>query len=89
MTSQPPDPTSDDLMTCQGLVEAVTDYLEGALSPGDAARFMRHIAMCPPCHEYVEQIRRTIRLAGGLCAEQLPPVDRERLVALFRSWRDA
>jgi predicted anti-sigma-YlaC factor YlaD len=88
MTSQPPAPTSDDL-TCQELVEAVTDYLEGALAPEDAARFVRHLAMCPPCHRYVEQIRLTIRMAGCLHTEQIAAAERDRLVALFRNWRGA
>ncbi|MBX0330722.1 zf-HC2 domain-containing protein [Oscillochloris sp. ZM17-4] len=88
MTSQPPVPTPDDL-TCQELVEAVTDYLEGALAPEDAARFMRHLDMCPPCHDYVEQIRLTIRLAGGLHADRLAAGERGQLLALFRDWKRA
>jgi anti-sigma factor RsiW len=87
MTSHPSNTPSDGL-TCQELVEVVTDYLEGALVPQDAARFAQHLQMCPPCLEYVEQIRSTIRLAGRLRAEQLAPADRERLVELFRSWKD-
>lgn len=88
MTSQPPGPGPDDL-TCQELVEAVTEYLEGALAAADVARFERHLAMCPPCHEYVEQIRRTIRAAGGVVADDLAPAERERLVRLFHGWKGA
>jgi anti-sigma factor RsiW len=47
-------------MTCQELVELVTDYLEGALSPDDAARFEAHVAACVGCEIYVAQIRMTI-----------------------------
>jgi anti-sigma factor RsiW len=86
MTSQPPGPTPDDL-TCQELVEVVNEYLEGALPLEDAARFTRHLDMCPPCRHYVEQIRRTISLAGSLRAEQLAPAERDQLVALFRGWK--
>ena len=31
-------------LSCQELVELVTDYLDGALSPRDRARFDAHIA---------------------------------------------
>jgi anti-sigma factor RsiW len=87
MTHQASHPAQPDL-TCQELVEAVTDYLEGALSPTDLARFERHLGECPACVDYVEQIRQTIGLAGRIEAEQLAPNERERLVALFRSWKD-
>lgn len=87
VTPLTPGPGPDDF-TCQEIVEAVTDYLEGALTPAQVARFERHLRMCPPCHDYVAQIRRTIRLAGSLSADQLDPAERERLVRLFRGWKE-
>ena len=33
-------------LTCQELVELVSDYLEGALSPEDRRRFEEHLAGC-------------------------------------------
>jgi anti-sigma factor RsiW len=47
-------------MSCQELVELVTDYLEGALPPEDVARFEAHVAACPGCEAYLEQMRTTI-----------------------------
>ncbi len=52
-------------LPCQQVVEMVTDYLEGALSPADHLRFEAHLANCPHCTEYLAQIRETIRLAAG------------------------
>jgi anti-sigma factor RsiW len=49
-------------LTCQELVELVTDYLEGALSPGERARFEAHVAQCKHCPTYLDQMRTTIRL---------------------------
>jgi anti-sigma factor RsiW len=40
-------------LSCQELVELVTDYLEGALSPVDAARFEDHIGRCTGCAAYL------------------------------------
>ena len=45
-------------LTCQELVELVTDYLEGALAHADRARFDAHIAACEHCTEYLAQFRR-------------------------------
>ena len=61
--------TEDRQLSCQELVELVTDYLEGALSPEDTARFEDHIVWCPGCAAYLEQIRKTIELTGRLTAE--------------------
>ena len=70
-------------LACRELVELVTDYLEGALSPGDRARFEAHIAGCEGCTHYVEQIRATIAISGATHAlEQGPEI--RGLLAAFR-----
>ena len=53
-------------LTCQELVELVTGYLEGVLTPEDRARFERHLSLCPGCVTYVDQFRETISLTGAL-----------------------
>ena len=55
-------------MTCQELVELVTEYLEGALPASDRRRFDEHLAECPHCVAYLDQMRITIRLVGRLRA---------------------
>ena len=74
-------------LVCQQVVELVTDYLEGALSPADQRRFDRHLAGCPHCTEYLAQMRETIRLAGRLTPEDLTPAMRTDLTDLYRQWR--
>ena len=74
-------------MPCQELVEVVTDYLEGRLSPVDRARFEAHIADCEYCETYLEQMRLTIRTLGRIPEESLSDDARETLVSAFRSWR--
>lgn len=76
-------------LTCRELVELVTDYLEGALPPEDAARFARHLALCPGCTTYVEQVRETVRQTGRLREDDLEPAARDALLAQFRNWKDS
>ena len=76
---------SEDL-TCKELVELVTDYLDGALSPEDRDRFEQHIVLCDGCGAYLEQMRTTIALAGSLTEESIPVEAQERLLAIFRDW---
>jgi anti-sigma factor RsiW len=78
---------STDGLTCKEVVEIVTDYLEGALSPEDRARFDQHLAVCDGCTYYVEQMRETIRLSGMVTEEQIPVTQRERLREAFHDWK--
>ena len=72
--------------TCQELVELVTDYLEGALSPADAARVEEHLAEWPGCTEYLAQIRATIAATGSIRVDQVSPEARSGLLEAFRTW---
>jgi anti-sigma factor RsiW len=73
-------------LSCQELVELVTDYLEGALSDEEAARFESHISGCDGCNVYIEQIRQTIVVLGHLPAEALTPDAESALLDAFRGW---
>jgi anti-sigma factor RsiW len=74
-------------LTCQELVELVTDYFEGALSARDRARFERHIGGCPHCSTYLDQMRITIRTLGRLPEESVYPTAREALLDVFQEWK--
>lgn len=74
-------------MTCQELVELVTDYLEGALPEEDRERFEDHLAGCRHCATHIAQMRTTIAVVGRLREEELPDVAREELLATFRDWK--
>jgi hypothetical protein len=83
--TQPPN-TYEEL-SCQELVELVTDYLEGAL-PGELhERFDEHIAHCSGCQGYLAQMRATIRATGTLTPESLSPDAESALLEAFRGWR--
>ena len=75
-------------MTCHELVELVTEYLEGTLPVEQRARFEQHLAPCPGCADYLEQMRLTIRATGRLAEESLEPRTRDALLAVFRGWKD-
>jgi anti-sigma factor RsiW len=74
-------------LSCQELVEVVTSYLEGALPDADRLEIERHLETCDGCREYVEQMRRTIVLAGEARPADLSPEAEEALLAAFRNWK--
>jgi anti-sigma factor RsiW len=73
-------------LTCQQLVELVTDYLEDALPPPDRARFEAHVAGCPGCDAYLAQMRTTLSLVGATAAAEVRP-EVSALLEAFRDWK--
>jgi len=84
------DMTSNDELTCKEVVELVTGYLEHALLSGMRKRFEEHLAECPGCETYLEQVQLTISMLHQLAAEPVFPATKQELLQTFRNWkRDA
>ena len=77
----------DRLLTCQEMVELVTDYIEDRMDDQTRARFEEHVAQCDACTLYIEQMRMTIGALGRLPAESVSAEAERALVAAFRNWR--
>jgi anti-sigma factor RsiW len=78
---------ADDL-ACNEVVEMITDYLEGVLPAAEVRRLERHLATCPGCTEYVEQMRALAGSFQGLAEDSLPAAMRDGLIAAFRGFRN-
>jgi anti-sigma factor RsiW len=76
-------------LSCQELVELVTDYFEGALALDEHERFEQHAERCQGCGVYLEQMRVTIRLLGRLPADALAAGAERELLEAFRGWRSS
>ena len=74
-------------LTCQELVELVTDYFDGTLSRRDREAFEAHIAGCANCSVYVEQFRQTIELTGTLRESDVSAEAADALLAHFAEWK--
>lgn len=80
---------SAEKMSCQELVELVTEYFEGALGGELLRAFEAHISECDGCTAYLEQMRQTIALTGRLTADHIPPEAEGALLRAFRHWRSS
>jgi anti-sigma factor RsiW len=76
-------------ITCQQVVELVTDYLEGALPADQRTLFEEHLVGCDGCLTYLDQMRSTLRALGTLTEESIPPGARDALLRAFRGWATA
>ena len=76
---------SSEHVTCQEVVELVTDYLEGKLTPEAAALFEQHLNFCDGCDWYVDQLRTTVATVGRVePEEEVPEAMRAKLLTAFR-----
>jgi predicted anti-sigma-YlaC factor YlaD len=80
---------SREHITCQEVVELVTDHLEGVLPSDEAALFEQHLNFCEGCVWYIDQIRKTSSLVGRIREEDVPAEVRDRLVTAFRNWKSS
>lgn len=75
-------------LTCQELVEVVTEYLEGAMPAEQRMRFEEHLAYCSWCQTYLAQMRETVEVTGMLREDDLSAEARDALLRVFRDWKE-
>ena len=76
-----------DEMTCRELVRVITEYLEDTLPAPDRARVEDHLASCPWCTNYLEQMREVLRVSGRITEADVSPEAEARLLDVFRDWK--
>ena len=81
-----PEPQSPE-MNCRELVECITDYLEKRLPAAESLRLEDHLAECPGCRIYLEQMRGLIHAAGKLEERDISTEAKAKLLGIFRDLR--
>ncbi len=79
--------TINDALSCQEVVELVTEYLENALLPEKRKRLEEHVDNCPGCTTYIEQVQLTIGMLHRLVEEPAFPATKQELLQHFRNWK--
>ena len=49
-------------MTCEELLQALNEYVDGTLNLAVCEKFAAHLAGCNPCQVVIDNIRQTIAL---------------------------
>ena len=75
-------------MTCEEILAALNDYVDGRRGMAICEALEKHLADCNPCQLVVDNIRQTITLYKSGCPVELPAELDERLHAMLRqSWK--
>ncbi len=59
-------------LSCREFADFLLAWLDGEVPPEQAAEFEEHLVRCPPCVDYVETYRETIRQGKLACQHQNP-----------------
>ena len=73
-------------LSCQQVVEVITEYLEGSMGWRDRRRFEKHLRACDGCTRYLAQMRETLSLLGTVPVDTLPPEAQSTLLDAFRDF---
>ena len=74
------------LLTCQELLDYLSDYVEGRLPAAEHARMDEHLAVCPPCVDYLHSFQATLAACRALRSAdlaQLPEMPEELIHAIL------
>jgi anti-sigma factor RsiW len=71
-------------ISCQDLVELITEYLEDALDASTRARLEAHLEGCAGCTAYLNQMRTTVRLLRAVRPDSFSLETFDRLLDVLR-----
>ncbi len=76
--------------SCKEVFEMLSAYLDSELSTATCKDIEAHLAGCPPCIEFLNSLKRTIRLCHDCESAEAPrPLtsgERDKLVAAYKSF---
>ncbi|MFT5089949.1 MAG: anti-sigma factor (TIGR02949 family) [Candidatus Latescibacterota bacterium] len=66
--------------SCQQVIDALGEYLDGDLSPADAQVFEMHMRDCPPCNAFFKTYQKSGDMAReALCEREVPQELQDRV----------
>ncbi len=76
-------------MTCQELIDFLTDYLDGQLPLRQRVAFELHLTLCSECRDYLHNFKTAIEATKQACCEsqapKIEPIPESLVSAILRS----
>ncbi len=73
---------------CKEIFAMLSEYLDAELTPQTCADIEAHLAGCPPCIEFVNSLKKTVRLCHDCPPAESPaplsPADKQKLLAAYQ-----
>ena len=74
---------------CRALFARLSEYLDGEIDADGCAHVDAHLVDCPACRDFLESLRRTVRLIQNDPEGGLPEEARHAVVQAWRKAREA
>ncbi len=73
-------------MKCQEILEKLSEYIDKEVDPSLCDEIERHIEDCEPCVAFINTLRRTVELFGGVkhVTPEIPPDVSDKLNAFLK-----
>jgi RNA polymerase sigma-70 factor (ECF subfamily) len=75
--------------SCRDLVAAISDYIDGELTPGRCRELEAHLAQCPCCDRFTDSLRRAVAVCRATGEAGLPRAVQRRARARIAELLDA
>ena len=76
----------DYMHSCQQVIDALGEYLDGDLSIEDAQVFEMHMRDCQPCNAFLKTYKKSGDMAREvLCAREVPQELQDRMQAFLKN----
>jgi len=79
-----------DKAKCRDVFALLSEYLDRELTPETCAEIEAHLAGCPPCIDFLNSLKRTVRLCHtceeGAKPRPLTAEQRDKLMSAYRAF---
>ncbi len=74
-----------DMVTCQQVIELLSDYINGDISPEDKLLLEKHFEGCRNCENFLATLRQSVNLLKEIKCEDIPAEVSLRLRSALKS----
>jgi predicted anti-sigma-YlaC factor YlaD len=73
---------------CKEIFALLSEYLDAELDPASCSEIEKHLKDCQPCIEFLNSLKRTVRLCGSCAPPDQPapltPAQKDQLLQAYR-----
>ncbi len=76
---------------CKQMFALLSEYLDHEMTPQSCEELEQHLKHCPPCIEFLESLKRSVRACKECGSAEVPPPltadEKAQLQAAYRKFR--
>ncbi len=77
---------------CKQMFALLSEYLDREMAPRSCEELEQHLKDCPPCIEFLESLKRSVRVCKECGSSEAPPpmtaAEKAQLRAAYQRWRN-